>query len=251
MCADRSISRGSEHERDALVFRFPGGELFLALAAIVLWPAPRRYARRRHPSRRGSTAASSAPGQIVTTTPAGTARWVWEIFRNGTYSFHAEGPGAAPPHSGTFAASKGHYILELHDYDVARLGKPTNSRTTLRWSPRANWAPEPGTGRSHRRPAAGDCNRSRLRSANSATVLAPSSAWHEPYHPHSPSRRLLHRRGSGRVQGKLRRQRSRSRPIFTAPPRRHRRPTWTNISAPTGGSSMSAATGTIIPTPPR
>jgi hypothetical protein len=36
---------------------------------------------------------------------------VWEIYKNGTYSFHAEGPGAAPAHSGTFAAAKGHYIL--------------------------------------------------------------------------------------------------------------------------------------------
>jgi hypothetical protein len=49
--------------------------------------------------------------EIVTPTPAGTARWVWEIYKNGTYSFHAEGPGAAPAHSGTFAAAKGHYIL--------------------------------------------------------------------------------------------------------------------------------------------
>jgi hypothetical protein len=50
--------------------------------------------------------------EVVTPTPAGTARWVWEIFKNGTYSFHAEGPAAAPAHSGTFAASKGHYTLD-------------------------------------------------------------------------------------------------------------------------------------------
>lgn len=49
--------------------------------------------------------------EIVTPTPGGTARWVWEIYKNGTYSFHAEGPGAAPAHSGTFAAANGHYIL--------------------------------------------------------------------------------------------------------------------------------------------
>lgn len=50
--------------------------------------------------------------EVVTPTPAGSARWVWEIFRNGTYSFHAEGPGATPAHSGVFAASNGHYRLE-------------------------------------------------------------------------------------------------------------------------------------------
>ena len=49
--------------------------------------------------------------EIVAPTPVGTVRWVWEIHKNGTYSFHAEGPGAAPAHSGTFAASKGHYVL--------------------------------------------------------------------------------------------------------------------------------------------
>jgi hypothetical protein len=49
--------------------------------------------------------------EVVTPTPAGNARWVWEIFKNGTYSFHAEGPGAVPAHSGTFAAAKGHYSL--------------------------------------------------------------------------------------------------------------------------------------------
>jgi hypothetical protein len=41
----------------------------------------------------------------------GDSRWVWEIRQDGTYHFHAEGPGAAPAHSGTFAASKGNYTL--------------------------------------------------------------------------------------------------------------------------------------------
>lgn len=49
--------------------------------------------------------------EIVTPTAAGVARWVWEIHSDGTYSFHAEGPGAVPAHSGTFAASGGHYSL--------------------------------------------------------------------------------------------------------------------------------------------
>jgi len=42
----------------------------------------------------------------------GVARWVWEIHANGTYDFHAEGPGAAPSHRGTFAAAKGNYTLK-------------------------------------------------------------------------------------------------------------------------------------------
>jgi hypothetical protein len=43
--------------------------------------------------------------------PQGVARWVWEIHPDGTYDFHAEGPGAAPSHHGTFAAAKGSYTL--------------------------------------------------------------------------------------------------------------------------------------------
>jgi hypothetical protein len=49
--------------------------------------------------------------EIVAPMAAGTVRWVWEIRKDGTYNFHAEGPGAAPAHSGTFAASNGHYVL--------------------------------------------------------------------------------------------------------------------------------------------
>jgi hypothetical protein len=41
----------------------------------------------------------------------GTSRWLWQIRSDGSYDFHAEGPGAAPAHRGTFAASKGNYIL--------------------------------------------------------------------------------------------------------------------------------------------
>lgn len=84
-------------------------QLFLALAAIVLSGPAVSQAQASVPT--GVDGGLVGTWQIVTTTPAGTARWVWEIFGNGTYSFHAEGPGAAPPHSGTFAASKGHYIL--------------------------------------------------------------------------------------------------------------------------------------------
>jgi hypothetical protein len=45
------------------------------------------------------------------TTPLGDQRWIWNIHSNGTYDFHAEGPAAAPAHSGNFAAQKGHYTL--------------------------------------------------------------------------------------------------------------------------------------------
>lgn len=41
----------------------------------------------------------------------GVARWVWDIHSDGTYAFHAEGPGNVPAHSGTFAARNGRYSL--------------------------------------------------------------------------------------------------------------------------------------------
>ncbi|MGH7524395.1 MAG: hypothetical protein ACREK8_08820 [Gemmatimonadales bacterium] len=41
----------------------------------------------------------------------GVARWVWDIHADGTYAFHAEGPGNVPAHSGTFAARNGKYSL--------------------------------------------------------------------------------------------------------------------------------------------
>lgn len=44
-------------------------------------------------------------------TAAGASRWVWNVRENGTYDFHAEGPGDTPAHSGTFSASKGRYAL--------------------------------------------------------------------------------------------------------------------------------------------
>jgi hypothetical protein len=41
----------------------------------------------------------------------GTDRWVWDVHGDGTYSFHAEGPGNVPAHSGIFAGFAGHYSL--------------------------------------------------------------------------------------------------------------------------------------------
>lgn len=46
----------------------------------------------------------------------GVARWVWEIHANGTYAFHAEGPGGVPAHSGTFAAQNGRSIYTAVDH---------------------------------------------------------------------------------------------------------------------------------------
>jgi hypothetical protein len=36
---------------------------------------------------------------------------VWEIGRNGIYTFYSETPDGAPTHMGTFAASNGHYTM--------------------------------------------------------------------------------------------------------------------------------------------
>jgi hypothetical protein len=41
----------------------------------------------------------------------GVARWMWDINGDGSYAFHAEGPGNVPSHHGVFAASNGRYTL--------------------------------------------------------------------------------------------------------------------------------------------
>ncbi len=48
---------------------------------------------------------------------AGAALWVWEVRANGTYDFHAEGPGNVPSHHGTFQAAKGKYVLNAANLD--------------------------------------------------------------------------------------------------------------------------------------
>ena len=50
--------------------------------------------------------------ELMVPNPAGVARWVWDIHLDGTYTFHAEGPGNVPSHSGRFEAKSGQYILE-------------------------------------------------------------------------------------------------------------------------------------------
>jgi hypothetical protein len=49
--------------------------------------------------------------EIVTPTPQGVARWVWEIRADGTYRFRSEGPGAAAPHSGRIEVADGKWAL--------------------------------------------------------------------------------------------------------------------------------------------
>jgi hypothetical protein len=39
--------------------------------------------------------------------------WVWEIGRNGTYTFHSEAADGTPSHMGTFTARNGHYTLHV------------------------------------------------------------------------------------------------------------------------------------------
>jgi len=37
--------------------------------------------------------------------------WIWQIGRNGTYTFHSEAADTVPSHMGTFTASNGHYTM--------------------------------------------------------------------------------------------------------------------------------------------
>lgn len=49
--------------------------------------------------------------EMMVPNPAGIARWVWDVRADGTYAFHAEGPGDIPTHSGVFQATRGRYAL--------------------------------------------------------------------------------------------------------------------------------------------
>ena len=50
--------------------------------------------------------------ELMVPNAQGVARWVWDIHADGSYDFHAEGPGGAPAHSGTFSANNGQYTLQ-------------------------------------------------------------------------------------------------------------------------------------------
>jgi hypothetical protein len=49
--------------------------------------------------------------------PSGAATWIWEVRADGTYTFHAEGPGNVPSHRGTFQAANGTYHLNSTTID--------------------------------------------------------------------------------------------------------------------------------------
>jgi hypothetical protein len=49
--------------------------------------------------------------------PSGVATWIWEVRADGTYDFHAEGPGNIPSHRGTFQAANGTYHLNSTTID--------------------------------------------------------------------------------------------------------------------------------------
>lgn len=55
--------------------------------------------------------------QAVVPNSAGAARWVWNVRADGSYDFHAEGPGNIPSHHGQFEASDGRYTLKAANLD--------------------------------------------------------------------------------------------------------------------------------------
>jgi hypothetical protein len=67
--------------------------------------------------------------ELMVPNAQGVARWVWDIRADGTYGFHAEGPGNIPAHSGVFEARGGHYILRS---------------TTLAWIDTGTYVPPHG-----------------------------------------------------------------------------------------------------------
>lgn len=68
--------------------------------------------------------------QMVVPNSDGVAIWVWDVHANGTYSFHAEGPGNIASHRGTFEAAHGTYSLKATTMDWEDRGTyepPTNN----------------------------------------------------------------------------------------------------------------------------
>lgn len=54
--------------------------------------------------------------------PQGTARWVLDIRANGTYDFHAEGPGNVPSHRGAFTGTNGLWTMKSANTDWSDSG---------------------------------------------------------------------------------------------------------------------------------
>jgi hypothetical protein len=48
--------------------------------------------------------------------------WIWEIGRDGTYTFHSEAADGVPPHMGTFTASNAHYTMYAINMTVDDVG---------------------------------------------------------------------------------------------------------------------------------
>ncbi len=68
--------------------------------------------------------------EMVVPNSAGAALWVWDVRADGTYSFHAEGPGNVPSHHGSFQAANGKYVLKATNLDWQDSGTydpPANS----------------------------------------------------------------------------------------------------------------------------
>jgi len=75
-----------------------------AIALLLLLVAPSCSSQKVDPALVGTW-------ELNVPNTDGVARWVWDIHPEGTYAFHAEGPGGVPAHSGTFEAKNGKYSL--------------------------------------------------------------------------------------------------------------------------------------------
>lgn len=75
-----------------------------AIALLLLLVAPSCSSQKVDPALVGTW-------ELNVPNTEGVARWVWDIHPEGTYAFHAEGPGGTAAHSGTFEAKNGKYSL--------------------------------------------------------------------------------------------------------------------------------------------
>jgi caspase domain-containing protein len=86
-------------------------------------PSPAEQATTKQANAAPAVAAAPAPvasvidpalvgtWEIMVPGDRGLSRWTWRIMGDGTYTFHAEGRRAAPPHEGTITATNGHWSL--------------------------------------------------------------------------------------------------------------------------------------------
>ncbi len=82
----------------------------------VKWPSPL-------PLPPGSQPGSVDPNLVgIWALTINPGYWVWEIGRNGTYTFHSEAMDGAPSHMGTFTASNGKYSMRSTNMDGADAG---------------------------------------------------------------------------------------------------------------------------------